>query len=147
MLINVSSGRVSSGIIVGLQNDSMFVRSGGVASWTTVIGNGSMSILGGGMANKTTVYDYGDVYVYDGGVADSTTVGSDGFFYVYGGVAQNTIICAGGSMYVSGLANSVSVNKGGTLAILNGGTALNVSWTPFAGNLQIDNGIITFASN
>ncbi len=99
----ISSGETSSGII--LENDSLTVLDGGVATDTTVNSAGNMRAFSGGTANSTTVNSNGYLYVSSGGTANSTTVNSGGRLYVYSG----------------GVASGVSTTSSGFVHILSGG--------------------------
>ena len=84
----VSSGQVSTGI--SLNDDSMYVCSGGTASDTTVYSFGWMYVSSGGTANSVNAY--GRLNVSSGGTANETTVNSRGCLVVRsGGTALNVI--------------------------------------------------------
>jgi len=132
----VSSGDLESGII--LENDTMTVLDGGIATETTVnyqgwlyvsnggtansttVNGGSMSV--NGTANSTTVNSRGEMYVSSGGIATDTMVNDENRLYVFSGGTANSTTVSGGSMDVDGTANSTMVN-GGRFIVRNGGVA------------------------
>ena len=84
----------------------------------------------GGMANLTTVNDGGGMYVYGGGTANSTTL-NNGWMEIY----------------EDGVANGITVNSAGNLLVDEGGTALNIAWTPCVGAVHVEDGAtVTFTS-
>ena len=121
----VYDGEVSSGII--LDNDWMYVSSGGTATDTTVNEWGRMYVSSGGTATSTTVNSDGSLDVSSGGTATDTTVNSDGLLAVWYGTAENTTVNSGGWMYAfsGGTAANTTVNSGGHLHV-SGGTAANL---------------------
>ena len=143
----INSDVTSSGVT--LNNESMFVSSGGTARQTTVNENGELHISGGGIAFDTTVNQYGWVEVlsggtatrgdiresgwfevFPGGTANQIRVSSGGVFYVSsGGTATDTVFFAGGSggtVNNGGVLVNTSIGMGGMLGILHGGTAKDV---------------------
>ncbi len=143
----INSDVTSSGVT--LNDESMFVSSGGTARQTTVNENGELHISGGGIAFDTTVNQYGWVEVlsggtatrgdiresgwfevFPGGTANQIRVSSGGVFYVSsGGTATDTVFFAGGSggtVNNGGVFVNTSIGMGGMLGILHGGTAKDV---------------------
>ncbi|MDD6338527.1 MAG: hypothetical protein PUC15_09140 [Lentisphaeria bacterium] len=80
---DVTSGVTSTGKT--LNNDSMYVSSGGTAIDTKVNSGGFMDVFSGGTAIDTKVNSGGFLDVFFGGVANSTTVSSGGSMVVSGG--------------------------------------------------------------
>ena len=128
---------LSDGVAINtiiFDNSSQLISSGGTAISTYIEVYGYQYVLLGGTANYTYI-DSGSQIVASGGVANSTTI-SGGTWYVgrflnnsggsqyvsYGGVASNTALL-GGTQYVEGLANSTTINSGGSQSILSGGVA------------------------
>ena len=143
----VSSGKVSSGIILYTYNDAMFISMGGTATNTTVNG-GLLHVSSGGMANNTMI-KYGSMYVASKGVANSTAV-NGGLLHVSSGGIANITTVSSGLLYISsgGTANSITVNHGGLLYVSSGGTAANIIWTPFVGNVDMEDGAyVTYAGD
>ncbi len=157
----VSSGEVSSGIILA-PGDSMTVLKSGTANSTTMSG-GIMYVSSGGIAN-CTMLDGGYFDVSSGGTANSTTVNSNGrlnvsaggiameikenggYVYIGGGTATfapNTFtgktVSYGATVHSGTTANSTIVLSEGGLSVFNGGNANNTtvdSW----GSLYISKG-------
>ena len=130
MAKTISSGETSSGLIVEYGT------------------NTPLSVYG--TAINTTVNSRGNMTVSSGGNATSTTVNSSGNMTVFNGTAINTTISNGGNMTVkgaAGFADNVTVNSGGKLTVSSGGTATNIKWTPFVGQVSvIDGGYVTLAN-
>ena len=80
---DVTSGVTSTGKT--LNNDSMYVSSGGTAIDTKVNSGGYLWVSSGGVASTTTVNSGGFMDVFFGGMANSTTVSSGGSMVVSGG--------------------------------------------------------------
>ena len=159
----VSSGQVSSGIILN-SYDSMTVLDSGTANSTTV-NVGQLYVSSGGVANSTTVNSRGRMWVSSGGTANSTTVNSTGSMFVSSGGAATEIVENGGYVGIkegaevtfvpntfSGLvlshasatvhsgttANSATINAVGYLEVFSGGTAN--STTVNDGQLYVSSG-------
>ena len=99
--IHISEGGVASDTIFN-SGGLMTIFSGG-AAYSTVLNNAYMHISSGGMADHTTVNTCGALSLWDG-VANNTAVsGAYGRMYVSSGsVANRTTIYSGGSMFVWG---------------------------------------------
>ena len=137
---NISSGVISTGIYLS-SSDRMSISFGGVANSTTVSSGGRLYIYRGGVANSTTVNNWGSMHIYSGGVANSTTVNSvggmcissggvansttlnRGWMYIYSGGEANSTTVNRGGMYIRGVANSTTINSGGSIYISSGGEA------------------------
>ena len=159
MAIIISSGELESGII--LENDTMAILDGGVASSTTVNSKGEISVFSGGTAESTAINNGGRVYVFSGGTAESTTIEEGGVLHVStGGVAGSTTIHDGGMLNVSsggtasstlisewgmmnvflnGLADATAIESDGRLYISSGGTAIG-TMVESAGYLYVSRG-------
>jgi len=148
MAIFVSSGQVSSGII--LNNDSMYVYSGGTAVDTTVE-NGVLNVSSGGAADFTRISANGGVNVYNGGAVRDTTVVSGGYLGIGGGgkVTGSLEIASGGvvSAYGGSIVDfDISDVYGSSAALVN-----NISLISGAPNYTItvsadqDAGVYTLA--
>ena len=113
----VSSGVTESGII--LENNTMTVLDGGVATDTTVNSGGGVNISSGGTANSTIVNSFGYLHVSSGGTANSTTVNTSGDMYVgSSGMANNTTVDSGGLyVYSGGTATNIAVSDRGYLGL------------------------------
>ena len=121
---SLQNGKASNFILYS--GGSQHVKSGGVASATTIHG-GAQYLSSGGMASATTI-DGGTQYVSSGGVASATTISSGGWQEVWrSGVASATIV-AGGTQYVSagGTALETTIN-GGNQDVSPGGVASNTT--------------------
>ena len=156
-MLHVSDG----GVLNDFQNKGtygrIYVSSGGTANRTSVTA-GSLIVYDGGVANNTigdvyissggtansAVINSGDViHVSDGGLASRTSVNSYGSLCISSGAtANNTNLHKQGRMYISSgaRANYTVVDSGSYLYISSGGTALNVNWTPFSGQINAKNG-------
>jgi autotransporter passenger strand-loop-strand repeat protein len=141
----VYSGGTANGTTVNY-NGSMHVLSGGTANETTVsyrcsmfvfggtandttVSSGGSMFVSGGTANGTTVNASCRIIISHGGTANSTTVSSGGSMFVhFDATANKTTVYSGGSMHVSnGVANGISVGKGGWLTATGGATATDIS--------------------
>ena len=142
---HIYDGIISSGITL---YDSMYISSGGIARDTNINSwNASMFISFGGVA-VDTIINRGFTYIYAGGVAIDTII-SDGGMYISAGGKANRATITGGEVYIysGGTADNVTINSGGYMCISAGGTATNVSWTPFQGKIYIGDGAhVTFTS-
>ncbi len=165
MRYEVSSGEISSGIILSSYYDSMFISSGGTANSTTINDWGPMRIDSGGTATDI-IENGGYVYIEDGAyatfasntievfvlsnanmtvhkntIANSTTINSGGSMYISsGGVANSTTINGGGmDIYSGGTANSTIIIYGGSMYISSGGTA-NSTTINYGGSMYISSG-------
>ena len=139
---DVSSGITSSGIT--LNDDSMYVYSGGTATATTVNWRGYLYVSSGGTATSTTVNSNGLMLVSSGGTATATTVNSSGDLYVYdGGTATSTTVNGGGRLSVSsgGIVNNATI-AGGSMSVFSGGLASNINGTFYAEAGATVNGIL-----
>jgi autotransporter passenger strand-loop-strand repeat protein len=129
---------------------SAYVAKSGVASGLEITSGGSVFVWKGGKALQTKVgigegYSYMDVS--SGGTVETVTIFENGLLGISsGGKAGDVTICNGGYMYISkGTASGIKVESGGSLGVYNG-TATDVEWTPFNGELNIYGGAkVTFA--
>lgn len=121
---SLQNGKASNFILYS--GGSQHVKSGGVASATTIHG-GAQYLSSGGMASATTI-DGGTQYVSSGSLAHETTILRYGTQEVSrGGVASNTTINEGGLQNVSsGAVVSATIVAGGTQNVSSGGKAYNV---------------------
>ena len=127
---SLQNGRASNFILYS--GGSQHVKSGGVASATTING-GAQYLSSGGMASATTI-DGGTQYVSSGSLAHETTILRYGTQEVSrGGVASNTTINEGGLQNVSsgGKAYNVMQYSGGNINadVYGGDTSTYVSGT------------------
>ena len=145
MAYYISSGEISSGITVSYY--TMYIYSGGTANSTTVNSSGYMYISSGGVA-AAIKENGGYVYVADGANASfaSNTISGLTLYYKPMTVHQNTVansttVNSGGSMYIynGGVANSTTINSGGSMYISSGGTA-NSTTINSGGNMDIYSG-------
>ncbi|MBQ9087171.1 MAG: hypothetical protein IJY46_00155 [Lentisphaeria bacterium] len=102
----ISSGQVSSGIVLNGLYDFVMVYSGGVASDTTV-NKGDMEVENGGVARKTVVDSSGCLYV--SGTAENTVVSSGYMHVISTGIASDTTIYSNGTMLLTDAASAVKV--------------------------------------
>ena len=133
---SLQNGRASNFILYS--GGSQHVKSGGVASATTING-GAQYLSSGGMASATTI-DGGTQYVSSGSLAHETTILRYGTQEVSrGGVASNTTINEGGLQNVSpgGVASNTTINEGGLQNVSSGGKAYNVMQYS-GGNINAD---------
>jgi autotransporter passenger strand-loop-strand repeat protein len=129
---------------------SAYVAKSGVASGLEITSGGSVFVWKGGKALQTKVgigegYSYMDVS--SGGTVETVTIFENGLLGISsGGKAGDVTICSGGYMYISkGTASGIKVESGGSLGVYNG-TATDVDWTPFNGELSIyGSAKVTFA--
>ena len=141
----ISSGNVSSGIILVSHGDNLIISSGGTAYNTTVNSGGGAVIGSGGTAYHTTVNSRGALGVRYG-IANITVVNFSGTFAVSsGGTANSTTVNKNGILFVhnGGIANSTTVSSGGCLKVFSGGTASDIMKN--GGFLEIKDGAtVTF---
>lgn len=132
---SLQNGKASNFILYS--GGSQHVKSGGVASATTIHG-GAQYVSAGGMASATTI-DGGTQYVSSGSLAHETTILRYGTQEVSrGGVASNTTINEGGLQNVSsGAVVSATIVAGGTQNVSSGGKAYNVMQYS-GGNINAD---------
>ena len=133
---SLQNGKASNFILYS--GGSQHVKSGGVASATTING-GAQYLSSGGMASATTI-DGGTQYVSSGSLAHETTILRYGTQEVSrGGVASNTTINEGGLQNVSagGVASNTTINEGGLQNVSSGGKAYNVMQYS-GGNINAD---------
>ena len=149
---SLQNGKASNFILYS--GGSQHVKSGGVASATTIHG-GAQYLSSGGMASATTI-DGGTQYVSAGGVASATTIHGGAQYVSAGGTASATTI-HGGTQYVSaggtalettihggtqdvsagGVASNTTINEGGLQNVSSGGKAYNVMQYS-GGNINAD---------
>ncbi|WP_172668215.1 autotransporter-associated beta strand repeat-containing protein, partial [Yersinia frederiksenii] len=123
--------------------DTQNIRTGGIASDTTINSGGRQYIFDGGIANKTTINFEGGQYI-DGGIANNTTINSSGGvqYISSGGVANDTTINAGmQSISSGGIANNTTINDGGNQDIYSGGIANNTTLDIYAKQYIFEGGI------
>ena len=131
---SLQNGKASNFILYS--GGSQHVKSGGVASATTIHG-GAQYVSSGGAASATTI-DGGTQYVSSGGVASATTINGGNQDVSSGGVASNTTINEGGLQNVSsGAVASDTIVAGGTQNVSSGGKAYNVMQYS-GGNINAD---------
>ena len=133
---SLQNGKASNFILYS--GGSQHVKSGGVASATTING-GAQYLSSGGMASATTI-DGGTQYVSSGSLAHETTILRYGTQEVSrGGVASNTTVNEGGLQNVSpgGVASNTTINEGGLQNVSSGGKAYNVMQYS-GGNINAD---------
>ncbi|MDD6337137.1 MAG: AIDA repeat-containing protein, partial [Lentisphaeria bacterium] len=126
-----------------------YIISSGESSNGIILENDTMTVLDGGIATDTTVNSFGRLYVHSGGTANSTMVNYNGRLNVSsGGTANSTTVNKGGSIEVrsGGTANSTTVNPYGYIDISSGGTATEI--VENGGHVSFDNGAnVMFAPN
>ena len=147
----VSSGQVSSGIILNF--DNMVVDYGGTAVDTTVNIEGNLFVYSGGTAlqivenggyvgvdadanvtfvpntfSNLVMSSHRPATVHSGTTAVSTTVNDGNLSVLSGGTANFTTVNSYGQLYVSsgGTANFTTVNDG-NLSVYSGGTATEIT--------------------
>lgn len=132
---SLQNGKASNFILYS--GGSQHVKSGGVASATTIHG-GAQYLSSGGMASATTI-DGGTQYVSSGSLAHETTILRYGTQEVSrGGVASNTTINEGGLQNVSsGAVVSATIVAGGTQNVSSGGKVYNTEQHS-GGNINAD---------
>ncbi len=120
---SLQNGKASNFILYS--GGSQHVKSGGVASATTIHG-GAQYVSAGGEAFVTTI-NGGEQYVSANGVASATTIHGGAQYVSAGGTALETII-HGGTQYVSagGTALETTIN-GGNQDVSPGGVASNTT--------------------
>lgn len=126
MAIIVSSGEVSSGIIVSY--DSMYVYEGGTANDTTVL-HGSMHVSYGGTANSTAVNRGGSMYIANGGTA--TVIENGGYVEIADGATVDFIPNSFYGIVVSGTAEPL---------VLHSGTTANLTLIDYSGRMVVYSG-------
>ena len=133
---HVKSGGVASATTIN--GGAQYLSSGGMASATTIDG-GTQYVSSGSLAHETTILRYGTQEVSRGGVASNTTINEGGLQNVSpGGVASNTTINEGGLLNVSsGAVVSATIVAGGTQNVSSGGKAYNVMQYS-GGNINAD---------
>ncbi|MBP5585786.1 MAG: AIDA repeat-containing protein [Lentisphaeria bacterium] len=146
----ISSGEVSSGLIVNYSNP-VYVSSGG-SILETVVSGGSLYLMNGGYAEDTFMSRSGSMYVSFGGAAERTVLGENAsgsyvsmYMSVFGS-ANSTTVNYGGSMTVSGAATvtNTEVNSYGRMYIY-GGTVTNVVKN-LGGNVSVYGGTLNGAT-
>ena len=138
--IIISSGEIKSAII--LENDTITILDGGVATTTTINNGGRSYVSSGGVTNSTTINEGGILHISSGGTADSTTINEGGMLNVSaGGTATSTTISDWGMMnvFLNGLADATAISSDGRLYISSGGTA-NDTLVESAGYLYVSRG-------
>ena len=131
---SLQNGKASNFILYS--GGSQHVKSGGVASATTIHG-GAQYVSSGGVASATTIHG-GAQYVSSGGVASATTIHGGTQYVSAGGTALETTI-HGGTQDVSagGVASNTTINEGGLQNVSSGGKAYNVMQYS-GGNINAD---------
>jgi len=131
------------------------VKSGGLASGTTVLSGGTQYVQGSGAVSGTVLESGAVAYVSSAGVAAAATVSSGGKLIVFsGGTADGLALGAGGQLTDDG---QVVFSGAGTLAGTLLGTGfiaesgggdlvLSGDGAKFAGGAVIDSGTIELAS-
>lgn len=131
---SLQNGKASNFILYS--GGSQHVKSGGVASATTIHG-GAQYVSAGGTALETIIHG-GTQYVSAGGTALETTINGGNQDVSAGGVASNTTINEGGLQNVSsGAVVSATIVAGGTQNVSSGGKAYNVMQYS-GGNINAD---------
>ena len=127
---HVKSGGVASATTI--HGGAQYVSAGGTAFVTTIHG-GTQYVSAGGVASATTIHG-GVQYVSAGGVASATTIYGGTQYVSAGGTALETTI-HGGEQYVSagGVASNTTINEGGLQNVSSGAV---VSATIVAGGTQ-----------
>ena len=120
---SLQNGKASNFILYS--GGSQHVKSGGVASATTIHG-GAQYVSAGGTALETTIHG-GEQYVSAGGVASATTIHGGAQYVSAGGTALETTI-HGGTQYVSAGGTALETTiPGGTQYVSAGGVASNTT--------------------
>lgn len=131
---SLQNGKASNFILYS--GGSQHVKSGGVASATTIHG-GAQYVSAGGTALETTIHG-GTQYVSAGGTALETTIPGGTQYVSAGGVASNTTINEGGLQNVSsGAVVSATIVAGGTQNVSSGGKVYNTEQHS-GGNINAD---------
>ena len=134
---SLQNGKASNFILYS--GGSQHVKSGGVASATTIHG-GAQYLSSGGMASATTIKDVGLQNVSSGSLAHETTILRYGTQEVSrGGVASDTTINDYGrqTVFSGGVANATTINHYGWQVVSSGGKAYNVMQYS-GGNINAD---------
>ncbi len=123
---DLETGKYASDVII-LEGGKLNVYKDALASQTAVNSGGSLLIYDGGIASDTTINDKGKGYVFVGGIASKTEITSGGTMYV-SGTADSATIAAGGFLWADPGAklNNFDVSSGGTLSISSGATATGI---------------------
>lgn len=126
---SLQNGKASNFILYS--GGSQHVKSGGVASATTIHG-GAQYVSAGGTALETTIPG-GTQYVSAGGVASNTTINEGGLQNVSSGAVVSATIVAGGTQNVSsgGKVYNTEQHSGGNINadVYGGDTSTYVSGT------------------
>lgn len=139
---SLQNGKASNFILYS--GGSQHVKSGGVASATTIHG-GAQYVSAGGTALETTI-NGGNQDVSPGGVASNTTINEGGLQNVSSGAVVSATIVAGGTQNVSsgGKAYNVMQYSGGNINadVQGGDTETYVSGTNASGEaFTLQNGV------
>lgn len=131
---HVKSGGVASATTI--HGGAQYVSAGGEAFVTTING-GEQYVSASGVASATTIYG-GTQYVSAGGTALETTINGGNQDVSPGGVASNTTINEGGLQNVSsGAVVSATIVAGGTQNVFSGGKVYNTEQHS-GGNINAD---------
>jgi autotransporter passenger strand-loop-strand repeat protein len=141
--IVISSGQVSSGLVVSGATDSLTIENGGTAIATFVAAGGqagnlgvavSTTVVGGGSFVNSAGTDYGS-YIGAGGVEvvflqTEGDLGGPSSRQVIrpalSGYAVSATVASGGALIVDNAAAGVTVESGGVLLVSSGGVATGV---------------------
>jgi autotransporter passenger strand-loop-strand repeat protein len=129
-------------------DSSAYVAKGGSASGVKVLNGAEMIVMNGGKATNISCSEYGaSLIVASGGTAEDVTLSDSASLVLYGGKAEDVTIDKGGAVSVfNGSASEIALKKGGYLRI-SSATVTDVTWTPFSGSLELEDGAhITFAN-
>ena len=108
----------------------MHVSNGGSTISTTVNAGGNMTVSGGGFASATTVKT--------GGKINGFTISEDQY-YASGLHVSNAYVTGSANLYEDQTATSTTVNGGGNMYVLNGGSALSTMLNA-GGNMYVLSG-------
>ena len=143
--MTVRSGGVATSTTVNSGN--IYISNGGIVNSVTVNGYARMYVSNGGAANSVTL-NLGSMFVSSGGTVDSLAItGYDGWLFVSSGGKATNITADNARMffyvapetYVAGTSNGLefeikdgkvsdfTVQNGGGLYIMSGGTADNIN--------------------
>ncbi|RSC59179.1 autotransporter outer membrane beta-barrel domain-containing protein [Citrobacter amalonaticus] len=136
---------------LNLQNRSVTLNNGDMATNITIDSLGHLHISSGGSAVSSVVLAYGNENIFNGGTATATTINKDGRQTVYsGGIATGTVVNSSGGQSVlsGGSAVSAVIKTWGTQSVIGGiatntiisGGIQNVSSGGQASNTTIDGG-------
>ena len=139
---SLQNGKASNFILYS--GGSQHVKSGGVASATTIHG-GAQYVSAGGTALETTIHG-GTQYVSAGGVASNTTINEGGLQNVSSGAVVSATIVAGGTQNVfsGGKVYNTEQHSGGNINadVYGGDTETYVSGTNASGEVfTLQNGV------